>query len=188
MKNQIKRFTRQETKRALLTSVLLSLCLFCGDFFEVHAQTMSGIASFYSKKATGSRTANGERLHHDSMTCAHRTLPFGTLLRVTYPKNGKSVVVRVNDRGPYIRGRIVDLSWGAAKAIGILQKGIAKVDVEPAYLITIPLKAQPMKLELPPIKTDNLELPDTLRAIWQEDELIFHWKKKEMKKKKKKNA
>ena len=79
-------------------------------FTALCAQSQSGKATFYAKRATGARTANGERLHHDSMTCAHRTFPFGTLLQVMNPKNGKSVVVRVNDRGPFVRGRIIDLS------------------------------------------------------------------------------
>jgi len=75
-------------------------------------------------------TSSGERLHHDSMTCAHRTHPFGTLLKVTNPANDSVVVVKVNDRGPFGRGRIIDLSWGAAKLLGILRQGIAKVVVE----------------------------------------------------------
>ena len=90
-----------------------------------------GKATFYSKRATGARTANGERLHHDSMTCAHRTYPFGTLLRVTNPANGNEVVVRVTDRGPFVRGRIIDLSWGAAKKLGIISQGVAMVVVTP---------------------------------------------------------
>ena len=78
----------------------------------------TGKASFYAKKFSGRKTASGERLHHDSLTCAHRTYPFGTLLKVTNPANGKSVIVRVTDRGPYVRGRIIDLSVRAAKEIG----------------------------------------------------------------------
>ena len=94
------------------------------------AQVQTGKASYYSKKWTGRRTASGERVHHDSMTCAHRKYPFGTLLRVTNQKNGRQVVVRVNDRGPYGRGRIIDLSWGAAKAIDMLAAGVVPVAVE----------------------------------------------------------
>ncbi|WP_373277774.1 septal ring lytic transglycosylase RlpA family protein [Segatella baroniae] len=89
------------------------------------AQTQKGKATFYSKRATGARTASGERMHHDSMTCAHRTHPFGTMLKVTNPANGKEVIVKVTDRGPFSRGRIIDLSWGAAKALGILDRGVA---------------------------------------------------------------
>ena len=71
-----------------------------------HAQ-QKGKATFYSKRATGARTASGERLHHDSLTCAHRTYPFGTLLKVTNLNNGNTVVVRVTDRGPFAKGRII---------------------------------------------------------------------------------
>ena len=79
---------------------------------------------------TGARTSSGERLHHDSLTCAHRTHPFGTMLRVTNLNNGREVVVRVTDRGPHGRGRIIDLSWAAAKALDILDHGVAMVRVE----------------------------------------------------------
>lgn len=93
-------------------------------------QTQRGKATFYSKRATGARTASGERLHHDSLTCAHRTYPFGTLLKVTNLSNDKQVIVRVTDRGPFSRGRIIDLSWGAAKELGIIAQGVATVKVE----------------------------------------------------------
>lgn len=99
-------------------------------FTALQAQTQRGKASYYTKKWTGRKTASGERLHHDSMTCAHKKYPFGTLLRVVNTTNQKSVIVRVNDRGPYRKGRIVDLSWGAAKAIGMLQRGIVPVTVD----------------------------------------------------------
>ena len=94
------------------------------------AQQQRGKASYYSKKLTGALTSSGIRLHHDSMTCAHRTYPFGTILKVTNPANGKTVKVKVIDRGPFIKGRVIDLSWGAAKALGMLSQGIAIVIVE----------------------------------------------------------
>lgn len=140
----------------------------------VLAQTQTGKASFYAKRATGSRTANGERLHHDSMTCAHRTLPFGTFLRVTNLSNGQNVVVRVNDRGPFVRGRIIDLSWGAAKEIGMIAQGIAQVTVELADGITIPLRARTEKIVFPKIEIDSIELAGSMKPIWQEDLLIDH--------------
>lgn len=93
-------------------------------------EVQTGIASYYAKSWTGRKTASGELLHHDSLTCAHRKYPFGTKLRVTNPKNGKVVIVRVTDRGPYSKGRIIDLSWGAAKALDMLSKGIIRVEVE----------------------------------------------------------
>ena len=99
-------------------------------FISLHAQ-QRGKASFYSRQATGARTSSGERLHHRDFTCAHRTHPFGTLLKVKNLSNGKEVVVRVNDRGPFGRGRIVDLSWGAAKALGMLSQGVVAVEITP---------------------------------------------------------
>lgn len=99
-----------------------------------------GKASYYSKKATGARTASGERLHHDSLTCAHRFYPFGTWLKVTNLNNQKSVVVRVTDRGPFTRGRVIDLSWGAAKAIDMLRQGVVSVKVEVMDSLQIPLR------------------------------------------------
>ena len=99
-------------------------------FISLHAQ-QRGKASFYSRRATGARTSSGERLHHNDFTCAHRTHPFGTKLRVKNLNNGKEVVARVNDRGPFGRGRIVDLSWGAAKALGMLSHGVVPVEVTP---------------------------------------------------------
>lgn len=105
--------------------LVAALCL-----VPLHAQSQKGKASYYSKRMTGARTSSGERLHHDSLTCAHRTYPFGTLLKVTNLGNGREVIVRVTDRGPHGRGRIIDLSWGAAKALGILAQGVAMVRVE----------------------------------------------------------
>ena len=136
----------------------------------------TGMASFYAKRATGSRTASGERLHHDSMTCAHRTHPFGTLLKVTNLDNNKQVVVRVNDRGPFVRSRIIDLSWAAANEIGMIGKGIAKVNVELADGITIPLRPHTETIVFPKIEIDSIELSSSMKPIWQEDLLIDHKK------------
>jgi rare lipoprotein A len=86
----------------------------------------SGIASHYSH--AGKRTANGERANPGGMTAAHRTLPFGTRVRVTNKRNGRSVVVRINDRGPFVRGRVIDLTTNAARAIGFA--GLAPVSLQ----------------------------------------------------------
>jgi rare lipoprotein A len=87
---------------------------------------MSGIASVYSAKSSGtSRTASGQRLQPMALTAAHRSLPFGTQVQVTNRRNGRTVVVRINDRGPFIRGRVIDLSPAAGKALGI--SGLAPV-------------------------------------------------------------
>jgi rare lipoprotein A len=91
-----------------------------------------GQASFYGNEPGegGPLTANGERYNSGGLTAAHRTLPFGTKVRVTSPNTGRSVVVRINDRGPFIGGRIIDLSIGAARAIGLTSSGVGTVRME----------------------------------------------------------
>ena len=86
-----------------------------------------GVASFYTE---GTETANGEKIDPDALTAAHRTLPFGTMLKVTDVTTGRSVTVRVNDRGPFVGGRVVDLSYSAAAALGIVDQGITKVRLD----------------------------------------------------------
>jgi rare lipoprotein A len=90
------------------------------------AQAENGIASVYFY--SGSRTASGERTDPTGMTAAHRTLPFGTQVRVTNRRNGKSVVVRINDRGPFLRGRVIDVTPAAARALGF--SGLAPVSID----------------------------------------------------------
>ena len=90
----------------------------------------TGRASYYGKRFHGRMTANGELFDMNAMTAAHKTLPFGTLVRVTNARNGRSVVVRINDRGPFIRGRVIDLSRAAARRIGMIQSGHAQVQME----------------------------------------------------------
>jgi rare lipoprotein A len=91
-------------------------------------QTASqGVASFYTE---GTQTASGEKFNTHELTAAHPTLPFGTRLRVTNVASGRSVTVRVNDRGPYVPGRVVDVSYSAANALGMIGKGIAKVKLD----------------------------------------------------------
>ncbi|MXP32686.1 septal ring lytic transglycosylase RlpA family protein [Erythrobacter jejuensis] len=89
-----------------------------------------GVASYYGRRFHGRRTANGERFDMNALTAAHKTLPFGSRVRVTNPRNGKSVVVRINDRGPFIRGRTIDLSRNAAQKLGIIQRGHGRVELE----------------------------------------------------------
>ncbi len=89
-----------------------------------------GIASHYSDNLHGGPTASGETYDMNAMTAAHKTLPFNTKVRVTNKNNGKSVVVRINDRGPFIEGRIIDLSGAAADQVGLRQTGIAPATVE----------------------------------------------------------
>ncbi len=103
---------------SLFAAFLLSIAT-AGLTASAHAE--SGIASVYS----GGRTANGDRAQASGMTAAHRSLPFGTMVRVTNRRNGSSVVVRINDRGPFIRGRVIDLTSAAARALGF--SGLAPV-------------------------------------------------------------
>jgi len=89
-----------------------------------------GMASYYGGKFIGRKTANGEIFVANKLTAAHKTLPFGTMVKVTNLSNNKSVIVRINDRGPFIKGRIIDLSEAAANKIDMLQQGIVKVSIE----------------------------------------------------------
>ena len=92
---------------------------------------LRGKASWYSIKTNhGTATASGERLSNSAMTAAHKTLPMGTRVRVTNLRNGKSLILRINDRGPYIRGRIIDVTIGAAKKLGMLTAGVVPAKVE----------------------------------------------------------
>ena len=89
-----------------------------------------GLASWYGPRFHGRRTANGERFNKHHLTAAHRTLPFNTRVRVVNLRNGKSVVVRINDRGPYVRGRIIDLSYASAHLLGMHPQGVVPVRLE----------------------------------------------------------
>lgn len=99
----------------------------CAAALPAQAKSFQGMASWYKM---GTRTASGERYNPDGLSAAHRSLPFGTKLRVTNLRNGKSVVVRVNDRGPFVRGRVIDVSRGAARHLGMISSGTARVKVE----------------------------------------------------------
>ncbi len=95
-----------------------------------HRSARSGVASVYGGIASiysGGRTANGERMRRNALTAAHRSLPFGTLVQVTNRRNGRSVVVRINDRGPFIRGRVIDVTPAAAQALGF--SGLTEVSL-----------------------------------------------------------
>jgi rare lipoprotein A len=94
------------------------------------AAVQEGVASWYGPGFHGRRAASGERFDQTAMTAAHRRLPFGTEVKVTNLTNGKSTVVRINDRGPYVKGRILDLSRAAAAELGMEHRGIARVSLE----------------------------------------------------------
>ena len=107
-----------------LGAAICGAMMFVGCSFAVMADT--GIASVYAY--AGQRTASGERVQPNGLTAAHRSLPFGTRVRVTNKGNGRSVTVRINDRGPFVRGRVIDLTPAAARALGF--SGLARVTLQ----------------------------------------------------------
>lgn len=121
--------------KKIFLAAALSLALPVSTFVPVTTSiaatgVISGVASWYGPGFHGRKTASGERYNMDALTAAHKSLPFGTRVRVTNRNNGKSVVVKINDRGPYVGGRVIDLSRGAARTIGMIGSGTAKVTVE----------------------------------------------------------
>jgi len=88
-----------------------------------------GVASYYGRRFHGRLTANGETFDMNAFTAAHRSLPFGSIVRVTNPKNSRSVIVRINDRGPFVAGRVIDLSRAAAEELGLIRRGHAEVEL-----------------------------------------------------------
>jgi rare lipoprotein A len=118
----------------------------------VHASLVqTGIASWYGPRFHGRQTATGEIYDMYKLTAAHRTLPLNTEVRVTNSKNGESIILRINDRGPYVRGRMIDLSLAAARALGMRDRGIAPVKVQ-----VLCRPAPEMILLSPPRKPTNI--------------------------------
>ncbi len=149
--------------RIALVATLLTL-----GFTPLQSQDLEqGKASFYAKRLAGRKTASGERLHNDSLTCAHRSYPFGTLLKVMNPANGRSVIVRVTDRGPFVRGRIIDLSWRAAKELDIISKGVAMVIVQKASSIIVPYLPTD-EIDLPELELETNDGSTDITPYWQD--------------------
>ncbi len=148
------------------------------------AAAAEGIASFYGRSEHGGPTASGERFDMRAMTAAHRTAPLGSHMRVTNLKNGQSVVVRINDRGPFVRGRIIDLSRAAAERLGFVGSGLTRVSLErvdadasetrvaaaePATTGTVPAKSKPEKTKAE--KTKSIEKkPDDVAKVAEPEE------------------
>ena len=151
-----------KTKIALIAT-LLTIC-----FTSLQGQVLQrGKASFYAKHFHGRKTASGERLHPDSLTCAHRSYPFGTMLRVYNPVNSRSVIVRVIDRGPYVRGRIIDLSWRAAKELDIIGQGIATVFVSKANAFVVPFLPTD-EIDIPDLELETNDGAPALHPLWKD--------------------
>jgi len=118
-------------KRLLAAFALLSLLAGCASHdINPRGYDETGMASYYGAQHQGKRTASGEPFDQHGLTAAHRQLPFGTRVKVTNLDNDKSVIVRINDRGPHTRGRLIDLSREAAAQLGMLQGGTARVRIQ----------------------------------------------------------
>lgn len=165
--------SHQISKRIALVVALLICAAANSALFTLHSSLLSaqsaqkGKASFYAKKFHWRKTASGERLHPDSLTCAHRTYPFGTKLKVYNPANGHSVVVKVTDRGPFVRGRIIDLSWRAAQELGIISQGVAMVVVQKYNDIIIPFLPED-DIEIPELDMETNDGAKGMTPFWQE--------------------
>ncbi len=120
--------------RLLFIPIMLTASLGCADQENETADqntfTQQGKASYYARSFHGEETANGETFNQNALVAAHKTLPFGTQVQVTNLDNGKQVTVRINDRGPFKPGRIIDLSRLAAREIDLLEEGLAPVEIE----------------------------------------------------------
>lgn len=113
-------------KKHFLPFILGTMLLFAACSPKI---IQKGKASYYAKEFNGRKTASGEKFRNSKLTAAHKTLPFGTKVKVTNLRNGKSVKVRINDRGPFVSGRMIDLSRKAAKKIGLIQEGVGLVRI-----------------------------------------------------------
>ena len=118
------------SRKAAVSAALFCVLVLSPLPLAYAGNTTTGVASWYGPGFHGKATANGERYNQNGLTAAHKTLAFGTKVRVTNPNNGKSVVVRINDRGPYVGNRVIDLSKGAAQAIGMVNAGVSRVSLE----------------------------------------------------------
>ena len=137
MLEMVNQLPHPRTRRARLALLALAIAA-CGCAGS-HPQAavvptgpppQTGVASYYAHQHDGRRTASGERFDMTAMTAAHRTLPFGTRVKVTNLDNGRSVVVRINDRGPYLKARVLDLSYAAAQELKMIDSGTARVQID----------------------------------------------------------
>ena len=158
--------TNQQCVRVLLCVLLCMLAATTNMYAKTKTQ-QKGKASYYSRRTNGHRTSSGERMNNDSLVCAHRTHPFGTKLLVRNPANGKEVVVRVIDRGPFTRGRIIDLSYEAARRIGMLSAGVAMVEVSVYDDTPVPFKPKDISSTVPELELEMNDGGNAMNPAWK---------------------
>ena len=124
------RYTSGDAKKVATKKNSSSPRLNTKNSFNKHRKTIKGVSSFYAEDFHGKLTANGEIYDMYGLTAAHKTIPLNTVARVTNLANGKSLILRINDRGPYIQGRMLDCSYGAAKKLGFIKQGKTKVQID----------------------------------------------------------
>lgn len=170
MKENKRKMQTLKTNR-LLAVVAAFVCL----VLAVGAQDLTivqGKASYYSNKLHGRYMSNGERYNKDSMTCAHMKYPFGTLLRVRNLINGREVIVRVTDRGPYHKRYIIDLSYAAAKKLGIIYAGFSPVEITPYVEDRVPLLPIDTILQIPELDLQYTPAATYPEPAWQRDSVV----------------
>ena len=145
-------------------------CLVCGITTVPAQKQLTGKASYYSDKLHGRKMSNGERYHRDSMTCAHKKYPFGTLLKVRNPLNGKEVVVRVTDRGPFSKRYVIDLSKAAARELGFIRKGFCQVEITRIHPNRIPFRPEDAE-EIPELHLEYQDIVTYPVPAWQQEML-----------------
>ena len=145
-------------------------CLVCGVTTVPAQKQLTGKATYYSDKLHGRKMSNGERYHRDSMTCAHKKYPFGTLLKVRNPLNGKEVVVRVTDRGPFSKRYVIDLSKAAARELGFIRKGFCQVEITRIHPNRIPFRPEDAE-EIPELHLEYQDIVTYPVPISQQDTL-----------------
>lgn len=160
--------TLQTNRLAAVVAAFLLMVLAVG---AQDLSNMKGKASYYSNKLQGRHMSNGERYHKDSMTCAHLKYPFGTLLKVRNLVNGREVIVRVTDRGPYHKQYIIDLSYAAAKKLGIIYAGFSPVEITPYVENRVPLLPSDTISTIPELDLQYTPAATYPEPAWQRDSI-----------------
>ena len=156
---------------ALKNYLLGGILLVAGTGHLAAQKQVTGRASYYSDKLHGRTMSNGDPYHRDSMTCAHMHYPFGTLLKVRNPINGKEVVVKVTDRGPFSKRYIIDLSRVAARELGFIRQGFCQVEITRLRPNLVPYRPEDAE-EIPELHLEYQDIALYPVPAWQQDTLM----------------